>query len=180
MIVDEENMTVQVNKFPEYTEYVIDADLSEFQEEASQEDDFNLSDPFTQMFLQQMVFEFEVIMPGEIVEAGGHSNSMLAVYNGDCDFATAYFSPPLLPTTNAVGPTVLMIPKSGAKLALARYVQKKAAPLLMATPQMAVTASWMPAHPSPTQLPTSSTKLASWVSQNVSPMILFPLAPNSP
>ncbi len=37
------------------------------------------------------------IEPGEIVEAGGHSNSMLAVYNGDCDFATAFFSPPLLP-----------------------------------------------------------------------------------
>ncbi len=37
------------------------------------------------------------IEPGEIVEAGGHSNAMLAVYNGDCDFATAYFSPPLLP-----------------------------------------------------------------------------------
>jgi phosphonate transport system substrate-binding protein len=37
------------------------------------------------------------IEPGEIVEAGGHSNSMLAVYNGDCDFASAFFSPPLLP-----------------------------------------------------------------------------------
>ncbi len=37
------------------------------------------------------------IETGEIVEAGGHSNSMLAVNNGDCDFATAFFSPPLLP-----------------------------------------------------------------------------------
>ena len=37
------------------------------------------------------------VEPGEIVEAGGHSNSMLAVYNGECDFATAFFSPPLLP-----------------------------------------------------------------------------------
>ncbi len=37
------------------------------------------------------------IEPGEIVEAGGHSNSMLAVYNGEVDFATAFFSPPLLP-----------------------------------------------------------------------------------
>jgi hypothetical protein len=60
---------VQVNEYPEYTEYVIDADLSEFQDEASQDDDFNLTDPFTQLFLQQMVFEFEVIMPGEIVDA---------------------------------------------------------------------------------------------------------------
>jgi phosphonate transport system substrate-binding protein len=37
------------------------------------------------------------IEPGEIVEAGGHSNAMLGVYNGECDFATAFFSPPLLP-----------------------------------------------------------------------------------
>lgn len=37
------------------------------------------------------------IEPGEIVEAGGHSNAMLAVYNGEVDFATAFFSPPLLP-----------------------------------------------------------------------------------
>lgn len=37
------------------------------------------------------------IEPGNIVEAGGHNNSMLAVYNGEVDFATAFFSPPLLP-----------------------------------------------------------------------------------
>ncbi|MCA9943752.1 MAG: PhnD/SsuA/transferrin family substrate-binding protein [Anaerolineales bacterium] len=37
------------------------------------------------------------IEPGEIVETGSHNNSMLGVYNGDCEFATAFFSPPLLP-----------------------------------------------------------------------------------
>lgn len=37
------------------------------------------------------------IEPGEIIETGSHNNSMLGVYNGDCDFATAFFSPPLLP-----------------------------------------------------------------------------------
>ncbi|RMG90408.1 MAG: phosphate/phosphite/phosphonate ABC transporter substrate-binding protein [Chloroflexi bacterium] len=37
------------------------------------------------------------IEPGEIIETGGHGNAMLAVYNGDVDFATAFFSPPLLP-----------------------------------------------------------------------------------
>lgn len=37
------------------------------------------------------------ITPGEIVESGSHNNSMLGVYNGDCEFATAFFSPPLLP-----------------------------------------------------------------------------------
>ncbi len=34
---------------------------------------------------------------GEIVESGGHPQAMLGVYNGECDFATGYFSPPLLP-----------------------------------------------------------------------------------
>jgi phosphonate transport system substrate-binding protein len=37
------------------------------------------------------------IETGEVVETGSHNNSMLGVYNGDCDFATAFFSPPLLP-----------------------------------------------------------------------------------
>lgn len=37
------------------------------------------------------------ITPGEIVESGSHNNAMLGVYNGDCEFATAFFSPPLLP-----------------------------------------------------------------------------------
>ncbi|WKZ36758.1 MAG: phosphate/phosphite/phosphonate ABC transporter substrate-binding protein [Anaerolineales bacterium] len=34
---------------------------------------------------------------GETVEAGGHPQSILAVYNGQADVATAFFSPPLLP-----------------------------------------------------------------------------------
>ena len=34
------------------------------------------------------------IEPGEIVEAGGHPQAVLAVYNGDVDFATSFFSPP--------------------------------------------------------------------------------------
>lgn len=37
------------------------------------------------------------IEPGEIVETGGHTNAMLAVAQGDVDFATSFFSPPLLP-----------------------------------------------------------------------------------
>ncbi|MBP7964531.1 MAG: PhnD/SsuA/transferrin family substrate-binding protein [Caldilineaceae bacterium] len=38
------------------------------------------------------------VEPGEIVETGSHNNAMLAVYNGEVGFATAYFSPPLLPS----------------------------------------------------------------------------------
>jgi len=37
------------------------------------------------------------IEPGEVVETGGHPAAMLAVANGDVDFGTAFFSPPLLP-----------------------------------------------------------------------------------
>ncbi len=34
---------------------------------------------------------------GETVEAGNHNNAALAVYNGQADVGTAFFSPPLLP-----------------------------------------------------------------------------------
>jgi len=34
---------------------------------------------------------------GETIEAGGHPQAVLAVYNGQADVATAYFSAPLLP-----------------------------------------------------------------------------------
>jgi phosphonate transport system substrate-binding protein len=43
------------------------------------------------------MFQGAGIEPGEIVETGSHNNAMLAVYNGEVDFATAFFSPPLLP-----------------------------------------------------------------------------------
>ncbi|MBE9524735.1 MAG: BMP family ABC transporter substrate-binding protein [Chloroflexi bacterium] len=37
---------------------------------------------------------------GNTVEAGGHPQAVKAVYNGEADVATAYFSPPLLPEGN--------------------------------------------------------------------------------
>jgi phosphonate transport system substrate-binding protein len=37
------------------------------------------------------------ITPGDEVEAGGHGQAVLAVYNGEVDFATSFFSPPLTP-----------------------------------------------------------------------------------
>jgi phosphonate transport system substrate-binding protein len=37
------------------------------------------------------------IETGEVTEKGGHPNAMLSVYNQEVDFATAFFSPPLLP-----------------------------------------------------------------------------------
>ena len=37
------------------------------------------------------------VTPGQEVEAGGHPQAALAVYRGEADFATTFFSPPLLP-----------------------------------------------------------------------------------
>jgi phosphonate transport system substrate-binding protein len=42
-----------------------------------------------------IMFQEAGIEPGEVVEAGGHPQAALAVYNGEVDFATTYFSPPL-------------------------------------------------------------------------------------
>jgi basic membrane protein A len=42
-----------------------------------------------------VMFKDAGVEPGEIVEAGGHPQAALAVYNGEVDFATTYFSPPL-------------------------------------------------------------------------------------
>jgi phosphonate transport system substrate-binding protein len=37
------------------------------------------------------------ITPGEEVQTGGHNQTVLAVYNGEVDFGTTYFTPPLTP-----------------------------------------------------------------------------------
>ena len=42
-----------------------------------------------------VMFAAEDVEPGEIVEAGGHGQSVLAVYNGEVDVSTSYFTPPL-------------------------------------------------------------------------------------
>jgi phosphonate transport system substrate-binding protein len=36
------------------------------------------------------------VTPGETVETGGHPNAALAVYRGEAEFATTFFSPPLI------------------------------------------------------------------------------------
>lgn len=43
------------------------------------------------------------VEPGETVEAGGHPQAALAVYNGEVDFATTFFSPPLTDPAWEVG-----------------------------------------------------------------------------
>ncbi|MEZ4708524.1 MAG: PhnD/SsuA/transferrin family substrate-binding protein [Caldilineaceae bacterium] len=37
------------------------------------------------------------VEPGETLEAGGHTGSVRAVYNGEADFSSSFFSPPLKP-----------------------------------------------------------------------------------
>ncbi len=37
------------------------------------------------------------VTPGDTVEAGGHTGSVRAVYQGDADFGSSFYSPPLLP-----------------------------------------------------------------------------------
>lgn len=43
------------------------------------------------------LFQEAGVEPGETLEAGGHTGSVRAVYNGEADFATTFFSPPLKP-----------------------------------------------------------------------------------
>lgn len=50
------------------------------------------------LYPRAMLTQAGVDIPEEnVIEAGGHPNAMLAVYNGEVDVATGYFSPPLLP-----------------------------------------------------------------------------------
>jgi phosphonate transport system substrate-binding protein len=37
------------------------------------------------------------LTPGETVEAGGHDGVVRAIYNGEADFGTTFYSPPLIP-----------------------------------------------------------------------------------
>lgn len=43
------------------------------------------------------------VEPGEVVETGGHNNAALALYRGEVDFATTFFSPPLTDPSWAIG-----------------------------------------------------------------------------
>ncbi len=47
-----------------------------------------------------LMFDEAGVTPGESVESGGHPQAALAVYRGEADFATTFFSPPLLPDGN--------------------------------------------------------------------------------
>ena len=49
---------------------------------------------FYALFTRRM-FQEAGIEVGEVIEAGGHQQAALALYNGEVDFATTYFSPPL-------------------------------------------------------------------------------------
>ncbi|NTV35792.1 MAG: phosphate/phosphite/phosphonate ABC transporter substrate-binding protein [Anaerolineaceae bacterium] len=44
-----------------------------------------------------VMFEDAGIKPGEAVETGGHNQAVKAVYNGEVDFSTSFYTPPLKP-----------------------------------------------------------------------------------
>jgi phosphonate transport system substrate-binding protein len=50
-----------------------------------------------------VMFQEAGIEVGEVVEAGGHQQAALALYNGEVDFATTYFSPPLTDPSWQIG-----------------------------------------------------------------------------
>jgi phosphonate transport system substrate-binding protein len=50
------------------------------------------------------------ITVGEAIEAGGHPQAVKAVYNGEADFGTAYFSAPLLPEGMGTWDPATMLP----------------------------------------------------------------------
>ncbi len=83
--VGSEDLSIDVTRYPEYTEYTLQANLSGLDQALGEEDYLNLSDPFTQLLLQTMTFKFRVTMPGSIVEsnAGAWSGSDATwSYNG--------------------------------------------------------------------------------------------------
>jgi len=47
------------------------------------------------------MFDEAGVEPGETLEAGGHTGAVRAVYQGDADFATTFYSPPLKPEGEA-------------------------------------------------------------------------------
>ncbi|HSB89182.1 MAG TPA: phosphate/phosphite/phosphonate ABC transporter substrate-binding protein [Anaerolineales bacterium] len=49
-----------------------------------------------------VMFQDAGVVPGEEVQTGGHNQSAQAVYNGEVDFATTFYSPPTLVDTGAV------------------------------------------------------------------------------
>jgi phosphonate transport system substrate-binding protein len=49
-----------------------------------------------------VMFQQAGVTPGEEVQTGGHNQSAQAVYNGEVDFATTFYSPPTLVDTGAV------------------------------------------------------------------------------
>lgn len=49
-----------------------------------------------------VMFNEANVVPGEQVQTGGHNQSAQALYNGEVDFATTFYSPPTLVDTGAV------------------------------------------------------------------------------
>lgn len=123
MGISEENMSVEVKQYPGYTEYKIEANLSEYQEEGEVED-YNLSDPFTQIMLQSMTFKFTVVMPGTIVDSNAHQwsdSTAIWSYTG----ASIQEAESIYVKSKAGIPETLMLPLIGIPVALLLHILQR-------------------------------------------------------
>ncbi len=72
--VPEENMSLEIDQYPSYTEYVIRANMTDVDDTPDEGGDigYNLSDPMVRGMLESMTFDFSINMPGEIVDHNAH------------------------------------------------------------------------------------------------------------
>jgi len=74
-----------------------DSDINSFEDLEGKTWGFGSGGSTSGYVLPSALLDDAGITSGEQVETGGHSNSALAVYNGEVEFGTTYFSPPTLP-----------------------------------------------------------------------------------
>jgi len=76
-----ENFSITIEKQGGYTYYTLYANMSQGEDMAAGQEEVNLSEPFTQMMLQQMRIQFKVTMPGKIVESNGNYTGSTATWS---------------------------------------------------------------------------------------------------
>ena len=72
------SMGLEISETDEYTEYRVQANISEIRSLGDQLEGFNLTDWLEELLLGSMVFEFTVEMPGEVVDTNAELVVMIA------------------------------------------------------------------------------------------------------
>lgn len=80
-----------------WTQFVVarDSDIETFEDLAGKSWAFPDSTSTSGYLFPQGMFINADIEPGDELEAGGHDQAVLAVYNGDAEFGTSFYSPPI-------------------------------------------------------------------------------------